>query len=70
MRALAFLLLDDDYGITRKAWRILYDMLIESGEYYDDIINSVRETEGRCYLASYSAKHNDSMLSYSENTIT
>lgn len=70
MRALAFLLLDDDYGITRKAWRILYDMLIESGEYYDDIINSVRETEGRCYLASCSAKHNDSMLSYSENTIT
>lgn len=48
LRQLALALLDDDYGITEKAWNLLHHLLAEAG--YTDIIAAVREQDGRYYL--------------------
>lgn len=50
MRSLALLLLDDSHGITAEAWRVLCDMMEDSGEYVEDIIQSVKYVEGRVFL--------------------
>lgn len=51
-RLLAIVLLTDAMGISTEAWHLLSDMLNSesSHEFNDDILMSVRETEGRYYL--------------------
>lgn len=63
MRELAILLLDDEWGINEKAWRLLRDALEAegaSGNNCEDIINSVRAQDDRWFLpegALESLKH-------------
>lgn len=50
LRQLALELLDDDQGINSRAWKTLSDMLYDDEQ--NDIIDAVKETEGRIYLTS------------------
>ena len=49
IRKLAIALLNDEEGISSKAWVILWSMLRKAGDNFD-ILDSVRSTEGRYYL--------------------
>lgn len=55
IRSLAIVLLTNPTGISMEAWNILRTMLINTAgstsEANDDILVSVRETEGRYYLS-------------------
>ncbi len=48
LRMLALDLLDDEHGVNSSAWDRLRDMLYFNGD--QDIIDSVKATEGRYYL--------------------
>lgn len=50
LRELALELLDDDYGITGDAWAVLYEILEQSEEEYEDIAQAVKNQDGRIYL--------------------
>ena len=47
-RNLALLLLDDEYGINRQAWKLLADLLEDNGD--NDVIDAVQEKGGRYCL--------------------
>ena len=48
-RNLALLLLDDEPGINRQAWKLLADLLEDNGD--DDIVAAAQEKDGRYCLA-------------------
>lgn len=53
MLELAYLLLDDDYGITQEAYEKLIEKLQDLNvdkEAIDKLHNSVRCSDGRCYI--------------------
>lgn len=53
MRELAIVILDDEHGIRMSAWKFLRDVLVEDGGHEgrnDDILDAVKNTEGRVYL--------------------
>lgn len=50
IRGLAIALLDDDHGISMKAWEILIQMLSLS-QNHQDIINAVEIQDDRVYLS-------------------
>ena len=52
MRELAFELLDYEHGITQDAWAVLFKLLEQSGEEYQDIVNAVDGGEDRVWLPS------------------
>lgn len=49
LRKLAISLLDDDNGISENSWTLL-KCLLEEESGFDDILQSVKSTEGRVYL--------------------
>ena len=48
-RNLALLLLDDEHGVNKQAWKLLADLLADNGD--DDIVDAVQEKDGRYCLA-------------------
>jgi hypothetical protein len=50
MYELLILLLDDKYGIKDEAWNFLKQLTNKKDLNLQYLVNSVRCTEGRCYL--------------------
>jgi len=53
-REFAITILDDNDGITDDAKRILYPLLIQSGN--EDIIYTIREVKGKIFLPEWIAQ--------------
>lgn len=54
IRSLALELLDDNFGVNKRAFNTLSDLLLESDN--ADVVDAVSENEGRVYLSASAAE--------------